>query len=262
MDYLPQAFQEFANGIQRDLSEAASRAIGLLRWRSAELGPQRPFEGGGGVSWTLGNDDWHDFPAEGLGGAIHPVALLEVARTANEDLKELASKGQEEPFTYELLREAWGLRETNPRSSLLLAITTLEVAVKQYIADRVEAATWLVDNLQSPDVIKLLREYLPTLAPPSGVPGASELGDVPDPVWRLLRNRRDQRNAIVHKPGAHVTADQIATPARAASGVLAVQRVLLRFDVANGRLWAGKYVCEPERDPPYQLPSAGYRRVG
>ena len=35
---------------------------------------------------------------------------------------------------------------------------------KQFIARRVPAAEWLVENVPSPDVIELMREYLPKLA--------------------------------------------------------------------------------------------------
>jgi hypothetical protein len=39
-----------------------------------------------------------------------------------------------EPFAYELVREAWLQRGSNPRAALVTAITALEVAVKQFIA--------------------------------------------------------------------------------------------------------------------------------
>ena len=53
MSYMPQAFQDFAERIQRDLWDAATRAVGLLRWRSAELGPVQPYLSLGGVSTTV-----------------------------------------------------------------------------------------------------------------------------------------------------------------------------------------------------------------
>jgi hypothetical protein len=256
MSYMPEGFQQFAAEIQRDSLEAASRAVGLLRWRSGELGPQRPFASQN-LSWRLDNGEWQGLPGS-TGVTIHPTAHLEISADAHEDLQRLISKGESEPFAYELLREAWGQRNLNPRSSLLIAVAALEVAVKQYILDRVESATWLVNNLPSPDVIKLLRFYLPDLEPPGGAsPLASKMEPLPEDLWKLLRKRRDQRNDIVHKPDVHVTPTLRITPERARTAVLAVRQILLRFDAANGHVWACNYLNESLGEEP----SSGYRLV-
>ena len=259
MSYMPQAFQDFAERIQRDLRDAATRAVGLLRWRSAELGPVQPFSAGAGVSWNLGDGQERAFPGR-TSMVLGPYyAWLELCSDAEQDLQQLVAKGESEPFAYELLREAWAIRDSNPRSSLLIAITALEVGVKQYIANRVEPAAWLVNNLPSPDVIKVLRDYLPVLKPPAGgAGGASELEPLPDDLIKELRKRRDQRNDIAHKPEVHQRRDQVATPERARSAVLAVRQALFRLDVADGRDWARVHL----REPPYEPPSAGVRRVG
>lgn len=151
-----------------------------------------------------------------------------------------------------------GQPNLNPRSSLLIAVAALEVVVKQYISDRVESATWLVNNLPSPDVIKLLRFYLPDLEPPGGAsPLASKMEPLPEDLWKLLRKRRDQRNDIVHKPDVHVTPTLRITPERARTAVLGVRQILLRFDAANGHVWARNYLNESLGEEP----SSGHRLV-
>jgi hypothetical protein len=259
MNYMPHEFQAFARRIQGDLRAAATRAVGLLRWRAAELGAVEPFSAGAGVSWSLGDGHQHAFPGR-TSVVLGPYyAWLELGSGAEQDLQQLVADGESEPFGYELLREAWAIRDSNPRSSLLIAITALEVAVKQYIANRVEPARWLVNNLQSPDVIKILRDYLPTLEPPAGAAErASKLERFPDHLLKELWKRRDQRNDIAHKPEVHQRRDQVATPERAQSAVLAVRQALVRLDIADGRDWARGQLCEP----PYAPPSAGSRRVG
>jgi hypothetical protein len=257
MDYMPPAFQDFVARIQRDLPRAGNRAMELLRWRSGELGPQRPFTSGWDVTWSFGDGEWRDFPGS-TGLALDYTRLLRITRNAYEDLQRLFAEDHTEPFAYEGLREAWALRGANPRTSLLIAITALEVAVKQYIADRVEPATWLVNNSPSPDVIRLLREYLPTLEPPLGaLSGASKLDVIPADLLELLRKRRDQRNEVIHQPEAHVNPKRRVTSERASSAVLAVHQVLRRFDIADGHAWARDYL----REPPYAAPPGGYLRV-
>jgi hypothetical protein len=105
----------------------------------------------------------------------------------------LFREGIDEPFPYELMREAWAQRSANPRSALITAITALEIAVKQFIARRVPPADWLVENVPTPDVIKLIREYLPALDPPAGArPDAACFEGLPDQLLRLLLKRRNQ----------------------------------------------------------------------
>ncbi|MGZ4325853.1 MAG: hypothetical protein ACXVH1_27950 [Solirubrobacteraceae bacterium] len=254
---MPDPFQQFAGNVQRDLVAAANKVVGLLRWRSGELGPVRPFDRPA-ISWSLGDGKWHDFPGD-TSLVLAYFVWLDLRPDAEQELDQLVAVGQVEPFAYELLREAWALSETNPRSSLLLAITALEVAVKQFIADRVEGSGWLVNNMPSPEVIAILRDYLPTLVPPPGaLERAAKLEPLSDELLDLLRKRRDQRNRITHSPQAHRQSAELATADRAQSAVLAVRQVLLRLDVANGHEWAREHISEP----PYAAPSGGSRRVG
>jgi hypothetical protein len=74
------------------------------------------------------------------------MAYLEVRADAHDGLQRLFAEKHSEPFAYELLREAWELRDTHPRSSLLIAVAELEVAVKHYIAERDERSDWLETN--------------------------------------------------------------------------------------------------------------------
>ena len=271
MAYMPQAFQRLAVQIQRELQTAASRAVGLLRWRAGVLGPVQPLSPPrppftrSRHSWSLGGDEWHPFPGRTAGIIDVGHVSLELREDAERNLQQLVEDGKSEPFAYELLREAWGLCHSNPRSSLLIAMAALEVGVKQYIADRVEPAEWLVNNMPSPDVIKLLRDYLPKLEPTADhLDPASTLAPLPESLMGsrrkpgLLMKRRDQRNAIAHRPEAHQRDAQVATPERAQSAVLAVQQVLFRLDIANGHAWAHQHLREPPDDPP----PSGYRRVG
>jgi hypothetical protein len=232
----------------------------VLRWRTGELtGPlNRP---GTRFEWSLDDGRWHPLPSDTY-AQLNAYSYPELTRAAHDDVVRLFNEGADEPFPYELIREAWAQRVANPRSALITAITALEIAVKQFIARRVPAAEWLVENVPSPDVIKLMREYLPSLDPPSAArPDAGRFEELPDELWRLLLKRRNQRNDVIHKPAAYESVGRPDLPPitaeRAESAVLAVREVLYRLDVADGHRWAVAYMGSGTGPPP----GSGYRRV-
>jgi hypothetical protein len=261
MSLMPEAFREFVEALGDDVSRAATRALALLRWRTGELGeplkgPDNRFE------WNLGDGRWHPLPSDTY-LQLDAYSYPELTRSARDDIARLFDQGIEEPFPYELIREAWAQRDANPRAALITAITALEIAVKQFIARRVPAADWLVENVPTPDVIKLMREYLPTLDPPAAArPCAERFQELPEQLWRLLLRRRNQRNDVIHKPAAYEATERPdlppITPERAASAVLAVREVLYRLDMAEGHAWAVAYLGSSTRP----APGSGYRRVG
>ncbi len=257
---MPEPFREFVDTLGDDLQRVATRALAVLRWRTGELGG--PLKGPGTrLEWNLGNGQWHLLPSDTY-LQINAYSYPELTRTAHDDIVRLFHEGLHEPFPYELMREAWAQRGVNPRSALITAITALEIAVKQFIAKRVPPADWLVENVPTPDVIKLMREYLPKLDPPAGArPGAECFEELPDQLWRLLLKRRNQRNDVIHKPAAYESAQRPdlppITPERAESAVLAVREVLYRLDLADGHGWAVAYMGSGTGS----APASGYRRV-
>ena len=260
MSLMPEPFREFVDALGDDLNRAATRALAVLRWRTGELaGPLKGL--GSGFEWNLGNGRWHPLPSDTY-VQFNAYSYPELTRAAYDDIVRLFHEGTLEPFPYELIRETWAQRGAKARSALITAITALEIAVKQFIARRVPPADWLVENVPTPDVIKLMREYLPTLDPPAGArPGAECFEELPDQLWRLLLKRRNQRNDVIHKPAAYESAGRPdlppITPERAESAVLAVREVLYRLDLADGHGWAVAHVGSGTGP----APGSGYRRV-
>ena len=80
-----------------------------------------------------------------------------------EEIVRMVESGDQEPVAHQLLREAWELRSSNPRSALAIGIAAAEIGVKDLIASLVPNAQWLVMEMPSPPVVKILREYLPML---------------------------------------------------------------------------------------------------
>lgn len=241
---MPQSFREFADALSKEMNSAAADAVGVLRWRTRTLGLRQPFASGG-MRWRLRDtDDWQMLPRDTY-VSIHGTSRLELSDGAVSELQSLLTRHELEPLAHGVFREAWGQRQDNPRSSLLLGMAALEIGVKNYIAACVPDAAWLADNVPTPPLLRILQEYLPTLHPEGGTPLAPLDKDTAD----VLKVAVTLRNGLAHT-GSDVPRDRLARSLRA------IRNVLWSMDVARGHEWASDYATSLDEDP-----SEGYRRI-
>ena len=142
-----------------------------------EAAPEREDRG---LQFSLDRTQWQHLPYFGheldTWSEVH--ALIDPSQKV--ELDQYTMTGISQPLGHELLREAFTTRSKNPRSSLLVTMTALEVGVKEYIADLVPSAEWLAFHVPTPPVVKILAEYLPTL------PSRAASGVFKAPPRRLL----------------------------------------------------------------------------
>lgn len=241
---MPQAVRDFDKKLSHAWTAAASSAIGLLRWRSRAFGTPNPFSVRP-AEWSLDGSSWKIMPFTG-GVEVVDTPALEVSDVTRAELQELLTRGQREPLAHALLREAWTQRSTSPQSAFLIGMTALEVGTKQHISACVPDAAWLVENVPSPPLLKLLTDYLPTLPPPEG---GKALDPFPDDLLKVLKKAVTKRNELAHA-GASVGRKQLRQTLRA------VRNVLWTLDEACGFAWASDYVTPLDQDPP-----AGHRHI-
>lgn len=227
---MPEFFRGFAEQLSAELHTAADTAVGVLRWRSRTLGPRRPYASRG-IHWSLDGIKWRPMPSSTY-VEVQDTAHLEISEAAARELQELLDANESEPLAHELFREAWDQRTSNPRSSLLIGMTALEVGIKQYIAHCVPDATWLADNAPTPDVVRMLREYLPTLQPPGEEP---PLPACEAEVLEVLKTAVSIRNTLAHR-GADVSRERLLPALRA------IRNVLWKLDEARGHAWAAQHL--------------------
>ncbi len=241
---MPQSLRDFAIQLSNQLYEAAHAALGVLRWRSRTLGSPQPFSSVG-IEWSKDRNTWHAMPAD-TAVELGDVARIEISPSTAVELQALL-ESEREPLAHGLLREAWELRSRNPRSALVIGVTALEVGAKHYISACVPGARWLAENAPTPDVVKMLVEYIPDLLPPSGRTRTKMLEGE---TRTVLKEAVQIRNRIVHR-GADVERERVAMTLRA------IRNVLWQLDAALGHEWAAAYVSPTlDRDP-----SVGYRHV-
>ena len=226
IEYLPQFLQDFLRITSNDLADAARRFITTLRWRQRASTGFRPFASLGSF-WTLDQNSWHVMPDGAYALMTVPTAIA-VGPDMDEAISELLQKNEYEPLAHELAREALALHETSPRTALITAVVALETGVKQYIKYAAPDTSWLIENLASPPVERLITDYIPKL---NAVARRPEL-TLTSKELDLLKKRISQRNQIAH--GAALSAD-----ARAVKEFIRfVINVLYKLDFCRGLAWA------------------------
>jgi hypothetical protein len=102
--------------------------------------------------------------ARTIGLDLDSVVISIYARNAEiEEVVRKVESGAEEPLAWQVFREACSQRGVNSRSALVIGVSAAEVAVRGLIGTLIPDAKWLVQELQTPPVGRILSEFLPTL---------------------------------------------------------------------------------------------------
>lgn len=233
---LPEAFGEFVKRVATLPRKQLSRGVKVLRWRADQPGGPEPLTGRA-FEWSIDQKTWRGF-ADRLYGRISGRSAYRLAPKHKADIEQYVKDGLGEPAGHELLREAYSISGHNPRSSLVIGIAACEIGVKLCISSVIPAATWLVENLPSPPVEKMLREYLPKLPADNRING--QVLPPPARILEIIKKGVLLRNQIIHK-GATVKA-------RSCEEVLgAITDVLWLCDYYSGYEWALNYVSSETR---------------
>jgi hypothetical protein len=128
---MPVAFQNYTQRIEESVADGVMRLHGLLRWRRALDGPEPLGTHGWPMEWSTDDEAWHFMPFT-VGEFVSRVRVALVFDQEDHDALQclVNTPDLDEPVYRELYREAVELQETSPRSSLVLAISAAEIAIK------------------------------------------------------------------------------------------------------------------------------------
>lgn len=126
VQFLPQALQDYLQERWRELFEIPETIVNVVRWRNNLPVPPQPFTNVQ-LNWSLDGASWLRWPYS-ITGDRSIVPCLSAEWFGEQTLSVLANKV--EPLGHELFREAWANKRSDPRSSLLMGITALEVGFK------------------------------------------------------------------------------------------------------------------------------------
>jgi hypothetical protein len=240
-DVLPPSLRDFINEVTGELFQATRKVTGALRWRYGILGPHSPYAAQED-EWSFDAEQWHPLPSGmQLRVELGPRATVHVTPDVKADTEALLSAGVAESLGHELFREAWAIREESPRSALVIGIAALEAGFKKFVADLVPEAAWLMKNVQTPPLVPMLRNYLPTLPVKNTIGG--EVLPPPKKLRKTLQRSVEERNKVAHT-GRAVLADE---PLKESLG--AIRDVLWLLDYYRGFEWALEHIrAETKQD--------------
>jgi hypothetical protein len=224
------------------LRDLARSTITVFNWIHGLDGPPDPlgWAQGGGWAQALYSEDSEHWLQYSLARTIR--LLVEEATSSifarNAQIDEVVRKveaGAYEPLARQVFREAWGQIGVNPRSALVIGVSAAVVAVRGLIGTLIPGAKWLVDELQTPPVGKILRQFLPTLPVRTTWADGRPIS-LPTELIRLVEKAFEARNKVAHG-GAH-------PPSRRelANMLRAIDDLLWFCDVYSGERWAMKHI--------------------
>lgn len=222
----PEPFVKFCQQSELEADDLTKDTWSLFRWKFNLPNPHHAFHKIDKM-WSFADEKWKKQPTKD--SLISE--MLNSYRITQEDCDLIArdlKKGVREPLAHQLFREAWTSRFQNRNSSMVIGVAALETSVKSYIAHRIPDASWLVKELQSPPVIKIIREYLPNLI---------ELKDlfISQPIIKELEKAVQIRNNIVH--GKTNEFDLV----RLSNILVYIKEVIYLLDYHSGHEWAKQH---------------------
>lgn len=235
---------------RRSLGQAALRFIRLLRWSQGFDGPYDPFAWDGSLYWKVDGDVYYAVPEpERTATVASPVGIT----FDDDDQRTIQLLWNEqtvdEPLAHELVREAFELLRTSPRSAILVAVTALETGLKNHVARHVPKTDWLMENVPSPPVGKIVRKYIPILHQPLKKLDWAKLS----PLFKAIDVLVETRNKLTH------TGRMVDASFDVREAVSQVRDVLYVLDVLDGRDWA-KELVSPETRKRLGWPAPRHQR--
>ncbi len=216
----------------------ADRIVRLYSWRwgaTWEIASTRQVLS---QDYLLLPGEWFSLPGGGLKVIIGRSSIQPKYRPG-EEIAALVANGVSIPLGHELLAEAEVLEHQAPRSSLMLSVAALEVGFKNVVSELVVEARWLMEEIPSPPLARMLTEYLPKLP----------LAEVASPPSALaprtleeVRKAVQMRNKLSHQGVVQI--DQQWLP----RWITLCRDLLYLFDAYTGNSWAVDRISLENRD--------------
>lgn len=228
--------------VKSELTFRANRFLKLLRWRQGIDAPGEVVSHGA-LYWRVGDGE---YPIAPLDGSPSEEIILKGMLGIHWDeghssaMQELWSVNDlMEPLGHTLVREAAALASKSPRSSILIMTAALETAVKMHISHIAPDTAWLMQELPSPPICKVLRDYIPTIHCIRGK--EIDFWDKVKPFIKKAEKLVTLRNKVAHTGKIPENAGPIQ------DDLVLVSDLLYLLDVLDGQDWAKSLVSHELR---------------
>jgi hypothetical protein len=238
----PDALQFIDDILLNVLRPRLQSTISILNWTHGldalpyPYGASYASYSGDGVKWL------HFSLARSRGVNLSSVTSAMYAKNVQVDeIVHKVEAGAEEPFGRQLFREAWSQMATNPRSALVIGVAAAEVGLKRLIGALVPDANWLVQEIQTPPLPKILRHFLLTLPVRARRLDGGPIMP-PSALIKRIEKAVEHRNKIVHVGAPPPSREDLANM------LAAISDLLWLCDLYTGEPWAIKHLRQTVTD--------------
>jgi len=144
-----------------------------------------------------------------------------------------------EPLGHTLVREAAAIALDSPRSAILIMTAALETAVKMHISCIAPDTDWLIEEIPSPPIFKILRDYIPLIHSRRGK--ELDFWDKVKPFTKKVQKLIELRNKVAHTGKLPENSGSIYDDLKLVSDLLYL------LDVLTGHDWAKSHVSHEFR---------------
>lgn len=245
LDSFPAEYREYLHPIARRMGSLATKALEVALWRTGTRGgppgikiyplfmfwARQLVEGG-----IIPESDWSQVPSGIVTVGLPDESFFALDDSIASHISLLLNEAIPQPLGHDLLREAWRIHESNPRAAVVVAVAAIETGVKQFIANQLPETNWLLRNMPSPPLHKILRDFLPTV--PSKAKGHQTVPPLDNSIVRVVKEAVEKRNSLVHVGGAEVEEEWLSRLFQEA------RHLLYDLDYHNGYEWAPKVAAK------------------
>jgi hypothetical protein len=239
---MPEAFQDYTRWIERSVEVVVNRVLRMLRWRFALDGPVHgPIQNPDHLEWSMDSENWHLMPYTVLRAQKRPVVFLLFDQEEHDAFQSLVDTPDlDEPVYREMHREAVELKESSPRSSLVLAVAAAEIAIKTICDELGDRPKPLLEDRHSPSALRLYRDELATLPVLNTVHGSALAP--PERLLKSLDEATKDRQGLVHAGSTPLNQSSLTI-------ILSdIRDLLLLVDYYRGFAWAFAQMTEATTD--------------
>jgi hypothetical protein len=235
-DFLPNEVKGFIIELATNCISSMRRFCKFLSWKSGCIIPLT-FKLKERLHFSFDEKVWHMQP---LNRTLYPSEIIE--RLLPKNLSNFSqikythdSSEYIEPFYHELIRSAITQFDTDLRSSLVMGWIALESGTKDLIAYFIPESAWLIENTPSPNIHKILKDFLPSMI-------LSKLDrdqfKLPSECLKRIQRHMEIRNSLVHGRNITVNREELNI------FLLQVRSILYLIDYLKGSNWARDLIIE------------------
>ena len=224
----PVGIRNRANEIIIELRSAVKQGVRVFMWKRGLLQVHNFIKPGiSDLQYSFDGDLW-----KLISGQVSLSYVWSITPKSSEEAEsnKLLSESYSQPLGHELLSEAWSLQDYSFRSALVIGIAAAETGFKEFVNRLTPDAGWLIANIPSPPLVKMITQYLPTFQTKLLLDG--KVLPPPKSIIDILITGVNLRNEVSHGKASSMTKDTLTNILRA------VRDLLYLLDYYSGHAWA------------------------